>query len=133
MVKNWSISSSVVRWLRLMRQLDRAFFRSRLTANTALDGSPSEEQADFTDTHTPRPDRACWNRLPRTPATLRLRMWGTAPAGLLMRTWGYCFRPSSSRRRRAATRAARSSRSPKARCRASSAAAARARVGVPLR
>ena len=58
-----------------MRQEDRAFFLSRLTAKTAREGVPSVEQADFTETQTPRSARACWKRVPLTPWTLRLRMW----------------------------------------------------------
>lgn len=40
-------------------QLDSALRRSRLTANTALDGRPSDEQADLTDTQTPCSLSAC--------------------------------------------------------------------------
>ena len=69
-----------------MRQLDSALRRSRLTANTALDGIPSEEQADLTETQTPCSLRACWNRVPLMPVTLTLMMCGTAVSGLLMRT-----------------------------------------------
>ena len=58
MFKNSSISSPVVRWLRLMRHEHSAFFRSRLTANTARDGVPYTEQADLTETHTPRASNA---------------------------------------------------------------------------
>ena len=43
----------------LMRHEERALFRSRLTAYTALEGVPSAEQADFTDTQTPRRASAC--------------------------------------------------------------------------
>ena len=32
-----------------MRHEERAFFRSRLTANTAREGRPSDEQADVLD------------------------------------------------------------------------------------
>ena len=71
---NWASSSRVVRWLRLIRQEDRAFFLSRLTANTALEGVPSVEQADLTDTQTPSSPSARWKAVPFTPVTLRLRM-----------------------------------------------------------
>ena len=71
-----------------MRHELSAFLRSRLTANTALDGVPSVEQADLTDTHTPCPLNACWNTPALMPATLTFTMCGTAPAGLLMRTPG---------------------------------------------
>ena len=81
-------SSSVVRWLKLMRQEERAFLRSRLTAMTAREGRASVEQADLTDTQTPCSSSACRKRLPLTPSTLRLRIWGTASSGLLMRTLG---------------------------------------------
>ena len=83
-----SSSAAVVRWLRLMRQEASAFFRSRLTAYTARDGVFSTEQADLTDTHTPLALSARWAAAPRTPATLRLRMWGSASPGLLMRSFG---------------------------------------------
>ena len=88
MTLNSSSSAAVVWWLRLMRQEDRAFFRSRLTANTAREGVPSVEQADLTDTQTPFSPSARWKAVPLTPWTLRFRMWGMAVAGLLIRTLG---------------------------------------------
>ena len=116
-----------------MRHELSAFLRSRLTANTALDGVPSVEQADLTDTHTPCPLNACWNTPALMPATLTFTMCGTAPAGLLMRTPGrFCssaHRASCS----ACIWAQRWGCSSSARASAACKAAARPRVGVPLR
>ena len=42
-----------------MRHEDSALRRSRLTANTALEGMPSDEQADLTETQTSCSLRAC--------------------------------------------------------------------------
>ena len=63
--------------------------RSRLTAKTAREGSPSDEQADLTETQTPSSLSSRWKTVPLTSCTLRFRMWGMAFSGLLMRTLGY--------------------------------------------
>ena len=70
-----------------MRHEERAFFRSRLTANTAREGRPSDEQADLTETQTLSASSSRWNTVPLTFSTLRFRMWGMALSGLLMRTF----------------------------------------------
>ncbi len=43
-----------------MRHEDSALRRSWLTANTAREGRPSEEQADLTETHTPWASSSRW-------------------------------------------------------------------------
>ena len=65
-----------------------ARWRFRLTANTARDGVPSTEQADFTDTQTPRASSAAAIAAPRTPSTLKFRICGIACSGLLIATLG---------------------------------------------
>ena len=84
--RNSEISSSVVKWLRLIRMEFIARWRFRLTANTARDGVPSTEQADFTDTQTPRASSAAAIAAPRTPSTRKFRICGIAWSGLLIAT-----------------------------------------------
>ena len=67
---------------------DSALRRSRLTANTAREGRPSDEQADLTETQTPLASNSRWNTVPLTFWTLRFSTWGMACSGLLMRTSG---------------------------------------------
>ena len=116
-----------------MRHEERAFFRSRLTANTAREGRPSDEQADLTETQTPSASSSRWHTVPLTFSTLRFRMWGMALSGLLMRTYGYLLRAARRYRFASFTRAERSGSSFTAEFRAVSREAARATVGVPLR
>ena len=85
---NAESASCVVRWLRLTRKEQRAVLRLRLTAKTAREGVFATEQADLTDTQTPFSSSARCMSAPRTPSTLRFRMCGTAPAGLLTVTLG---------------------------------------------
>ena len=53
-----------------MRHEDSALRRSWLTANTAREGRPSEEQADLTETQTPLASSSRWNTVPFTFCTL---------------------------------------------------------------
>ena len=116
-----------------MRHEERAFRRSRLTANTAREGRPSDEQADLTDTQTPSASSSRWNTVPLTFSTLRFRMWGIAFSGLLMCTFGYLLRASRRKAFASFTRAVRGGSSPTADSSAVSSEAAKATVGVPLR
>ena len=85
------------------------------------------------DTQTPSRSRALWKAGPRTPSTLRFRMWGTASSGLLIRTLGKAAKNRRSSRLWAETVASRSAKRSVARERALVWATARPRAGVPLR
>ena len=116
-----------------MRHEDSALRRSWLTANTAREGRPSEEQADLTETHTPLASSSRWNTVPFTFCTLRFKICGTAVSGLLMRTLGYWASPVRRRAFRARMCSTRAGSPLTAFSSASASEQASATVGVPLR